>query len=201
MNVLTRKIPAYYYNKSNLIRLVLFTAFFDLIFINIYKPFSSLTWYPVSEFKFFIFSSLVILTGVLAVAISRVIMYFYTKKHTLNYLEYGIWIVLEIFFLSTFYTVYSCFLRPERDVMETFWEASENTSLILLLPYAILMLYFSWRDKEQKLHKLFRSGFRRTRRIIRRIRLCSRRKYPHLYLPRRGTSKLSRIPFLRERNG
>mgnify|MGYP006958762839 CR=1 FL=1 len=56
MNVLTRKIPAYYYDKSNLIRLVLFTAFFDLIFINIYKPFSSLTWYPVSEFKFFIFS-------------------------------------------------------------------------------------------------------------------------------------------------
>ena len=87
MNVLTRKIPAYYYDKSNLIRLVLFTAFFDLIFINIYKPFSSLTWYPVSEFKFFIFSSLVILTGVLAVAISRVIMYFYTKKHTLNYMD------------------------------------------------------------------------------------------------------------------
>lgn len=47
MNVLIRKIPAYYYEKSNLIRLVLFTAFFDLIFINIYKPFSSLTWYPV----------------------------------------------------------------------------------------------------------------------------------------------------------
>ena len=38
--------------------------------------------------------------------------------------------------------------------METFWEASENTSLILLLPYAILMLYFSWRDKEQKLQML-----------------------------------------------
>lgn len=72
--MLTRKIPAYYYEKSNLIRLVLFTAFFDLIFINIYKPFSSLTWYPVSEFKFFLFSSLVILTGVLAVAISRFIM-------------------------------------------------------------------------------------------------------------------------------
>ena len=133
--------------------MVLFTAFFDLIFINIYKPFSSLTWYPVSEFKFFLFSSLVILTGLLTVAISRVIMYFYTKKHALNCIEYGIWIVLEIFFLSTFYTVYSCVLRPEREVMETFWEASENTSLILLLPYAILMLYFSWRDKEQKLQR------------------------------------------------
>ena len=38
--------------------------------------------------------------------------------------------------------------------METFGEASENTSLILLLPYAILMLYFSWRVEEQKLQML-----------------------------------------------
>ena len=49
MNALTRKIPTFHYEKSNLLRLVLFTAVFDLIFINLYKPFSSLTWYPVSE--------------------------------------------------------------------------------------------------------------------------------------------------------
>lgn len=151
MNVLTRKIPTFHYEKSNLLRLVLFTAVFDLVFINIYKPFSSLTWYPVSEFKFFLFSSLVILTGVLVVAISRVIMYYYTKRHTLNYLEYAIWIASEIFFMSLFYTTYSAYLRPERDVMEIFMESTENTFLVLLLPYAILMLYFSWRDKEQKL--------------------------------------------------
>lgn len=114
MNVLTRKIPDYYYEKSNLIRLVLFTAFFDLIFINIYKPFSSLTWYPVSEFKFFLFSSLVILTGLLTVAISRVIMYFYTKKHALNCIEYGIWIVLEIFFFIDFlHGLLLCFTTRE----------------------------------------------------------------------------------------
>lgn len=154
MNVLTRKIPAYHYERSNLIRLVLFTAFFDLIFINIYKPFSSLTWYPVSEFKFFLFSSLVILTGVLVVAISRIIMYYYTRKHSINYLEYGIWIVSEIFFMSLFYTVYSVSLKKEADILEVFSESAENTTLVLLLPYAILMLYFSWRDKEQKLRMI-----------------------------------------------
>lgn len=154
MNVLTRKIPAYHYERSNLIRLVLFTAFFDLIFINIYKPFSSLTWYPVSEFKFFLFSSLVILTGVLVVAISRIIMYYYTKKHSINYLEYGIWIVSEIFFMSLFYTIYSVSLKKEADILEVFSESAENTTLVLLLPYAILMLYFSWRDKEQKLRMI-----------------------------------------------
>lgn len=154
MNVLTRKIPTYHYERSNLIRLVLFTAFFDLIFINIYKPFSSLTWYPVSEFKFFLFSSLVILTGVLVVAVSRVIMYYYTRKHAINMLEYGIWIVSEIFFMSLFYTIYSVSLKKEADILEVFRVSAENTTLVLLLPYAILMLYFSWRDKGQKLQMI-----------------------------------------------
>lgn len=46
--------------KSNIVRLILLTAFFALVFINIYKPFSSSSWYRVSEFKFFVFSSLII---------------------------------------------------------------------------------------------------------------------------------------------
>lgn len=154
MNIWSRKVPGYYYEKSNLIRLVIFTAIFDLVFINLYKPFSSLTWYPVSEFKFFIFSSLVILTGVLVVVISRMFMYYFTRLHALNYLQYGLWIIAEILFLSLFYTSYSIYLKPERDTMEVFLDATENTFLVLLLPYAILMLYFSWRDKEQKLRMI-----------------------------------------------
>lgn len=114
MNVLTRKIPDYYYEKSNLIRLVLFTAFFDLIFINIYKPFSSLTWYPVSEFKFFLFSSLVILTGLLTVAISRVIMYFLHEEacsqlHRVRDLD----CVGNLFFIDFLHGLLLCFTTRE----------------------------------------------------------------------------------------
>ena len=71
MGMLGHKIPGYIYEKSNIVRLILLTAFFALVFINIYKPFSSSNWYRVSEFKFFVFSSLIILTGVLVVVISR----------------------------------------------------------------------------------------------------------------------------------
>ena len=56
MGMLGHKIPAYIYEKSNIVRLVLLTALFALVFINIYKPFSSSNWYPVSEFKFFVFA-------------------------------------------------------------------------------------------------------------------------------------------------
>ncbi len=150
----SNNIPNYIYEKSNIVRLILLTAFFALIFINIYKPFSSESWYKVSEFKFFLFSSLIILTGVLVVVISRIIMYYYGKKHTISYSAYAIWILLEIFFMALFYTVYTLVLSPKREYLAVFKESVVNTSLVLLLPYAALHLYFSYREKERQLQLL-----------------------------------------------
>ncbi|MDR2058029.1 MAG: LytTR family transcriptional regulator [Dysgonamonadaceae bacterium] len=155
MNLLNQKIPAYLYEKSNLTRLVLFTALFALIFINIYKPFSSEHWYAgVTGFMFFVFSSLVILTGVLVVVISRIIMYYYAKQHVITYLTYGVWILAEIFFMALFYTIYVVSLRENAEIMKTFQESITNTSLVLLLPYAIFILYFSWQEKEKQLQQI-----------------------------------------------
>lgn len=154
MNFLKIKIPAYIYEKKNLIRLVLLTAAFALVFINIYKPFSSENWYKVSQARFFFFSSLIILTGVLVVVISRIIMYYHTRHHTISYGTYFIWILIEIAAMSVFYTFYTLYLNPEKDLMVTFKSSSINTSLVLLLPYSVLWLYFSLQDKVQKLEVL-----------------------------------------------
>ncbi len=154
MNFLKITIPAYLYEKKNLIREVLLTAAFALVFINIYKPFSSANWYNVSQFKFFLFSSLIILTGVLVVVISRIIMYYYGKRHTITYWQYGVWILIEIAAMSTFYTLYSLTLDSDVDIVETFRSSVKNTSLVLLIPYACLTLYFSWQDKIRRLEIL-----------------------------------------------
>jgi hypothetical protein len=155
MDLLNQKIPAYLYEKSNLIRLVLFTALFALVFINIYKPFSSEHWYPdVTGFMFFVFSSIIILTGVLVVVISRIILYYYAKNHTITYLNYGLWILAEIFFMALFYTIYVMSIRKNAEIMQVFQESIVNTSLVLLLPYAMLTLYFSWQEKEKKLRQI-----------------------------------------------
>lgn len=79
-----QKIPSYIYGKQNIVRLILWTALFALVFINIYKPFSSTSWYKVSEFKFFVFSSLIILTGVLVVVLSRIILFHWGKRHAIT---------------------------------------------------------------------------------------------------------------------
>ena len=82
MGMWDKNIPTYIYDKQHIVQLILWTAFFALVFINIYKPFSSSSWYNVSEFKFFVFSSLIILTGVLVVVLSRIVMFHWGKPHT-----------------------------------------------------------------------------------------------------------------------
>jgi len=114
--------------------------------------------YPhISDFKYFFFSSLIILTGMLVVVVSRLIMLAYTKKNDLYLWQYLIWILVEIVAMSLFYTLFSKYIPKEgldRDILEIFRQSTINTSLVLLLPYAILWLYFSWRDKNNLLEKL-----------------------------------------------
>ena len=151
MGLWDKNIPTYIYDKQHIVQLILWTAFFALVFINIYKPFSSSSWYDISEFKFFVFSSLIILTGVLVVVLSRIIMFHWGKRHAISNGSYAIWILLEIFFMSLFYTIYTLVLNPERDYMDVFENSTINTSLVLLLPYSVLHFYFSYKDKERRL--------------------------------------------------
>ena len=120
-------IPKYINEKHNIVKLVSLTALFALIFINIYKPFSSESWYEVSDFMFFVYSSLIILTGVLVVIISRIIMYFYNRKHEISYSLYVFWVILEIIFMSLFYTIYTLSVKDGADIMETFKNSIINT--------------------------------------------------------------------------
>jgi DNA-binding LytR/AlgR family response regulator len=154
MNIFGQKVPAYVYARKNTIGLVIYTALFALVFINIYKPFSSFSWYKVSEFNFLAYSSIIILTGVLVVVVSRIVMYYWGRKHEIGLGAYIFWVLLEIFFMSLFYTVYTAYLNPGRDYLGIFRESLVNTSLVLLLPYAVLHLYFAYKDNERKLSQM-----------------------------------------------
>ncbi len=152
------KIPVYLYEKTNIVRLILLTASFALLFINIFQPFGSRVWYPnISEFKYFFFSSLIILTGMLVVVISRLIMLAYTRKNSIEYWQYGLWVLSEILAMSLFFSLFAKFIPKEgasRQFADIFHQSVINTSLVLLLPYSILWLYFSWRDKNSLLEKI-----------------------------------------------
>jgi len=153
---LSKKIPAYLTEKQNIVRLILFTAAFALVFINFYSPFNMESFYRVTRLKFFLYSSAVILTGVLVVVISRIIMYQLVKrgKEILVY-QYIVWSLAEALCMALFYTFYELvILHDPRPFIEAFKKSASNTALVLLLPYSVLWLYFSWADKKKKLLEL-----------------------------------------------
>lgn len=150
-----KPLPHYLFEKKNIVRLILFTAAFALVFINLYSPFGADKWFDVTRLEFFSYSSLVILTGVLVVVISRIIMYQICKVHVINLLQYLAWIVAEIIVMAMFYALFEKFvLKDFREFTELIKMSAENTALVLLLPYSVSWLYFSWQDKKMQIERL-----------------------------------------------
>jgi hypothetical protein len=155
-----KSVDDYLINKANLVKLIAFTAVFALCFINIYRPFNSENWYHVSPIKYFLFSFLLVLTGILVIAFSRFLMYRFVHRYSLYYIEYALWIIAEIVVLSGFYTLYTIAVNDHlswwswEDVLEVFKNANINTVLVIVLPYAVSWLYFSYDDKKTRLRMM-----------------------------------------------
>jgi hypothetical protein len=152
---LKTEIPDFLTEKGNITRLILFTAAFSLVFINVYAPFDVQSAFKLSSWELFVYSSLVILAGVMMVVISRVLMYQVSKKKDLTYLQYFTWILVEICSMALFYTLVEKFmLQDPRFFPELLKISIQNTAWMLLLPYSASWLYFSWVDKKMKLEAL-----------------------------------------------
>lgn len=154
---LTQKLPKYITTKRNIALLVIYTSGFALLFINIYAPFGVETWYDISKLELFFFSSLIILTGVLVVAFSRIIMYqrIHRKKKEINIGQYLVWVAAEIVSMSMFYSLFELLiLHDTRSFLLMYRIALTNTTLVLSLPYAVLWLYFAHDHTQRLLSKI-----------------------------------------------
>jgi hypothetical protein len=164
-----QKIPAYITDKKNIVRLIIFTAAFALIFINLYSPFgvNNRIIKAAEQFNLenldmllFISSSMIILTGVLVVVVSRVILYHLTRRRgPVTLAQYLVWLGVEVFSMALFYALYErIILDDQRSFMISFKISVQNTALVLLLPYSAMWLYFSWSDKNKQLERLREAG-------------------------------------------
>lgn len=156
MDFLSQFIPRYLLTKRNQIILVTSAAAFALFFIIVYQPFGVLQWgrERVSEFMFVIYSLLIVLLGMSIVAISRVIMYYRTKKHEISILNYAIWVFVELAIMAIVYTICSILADVQEDIWVAFKSALQNTSLILLIPYIICITTFTLQDKNERLRQI-----------------------------------------------
>ncbi|MCF0191737.1 MAG: LytTR family transcriptional regulator DNA-binding domain-containing protein [Marinilabiliaceae bacterium] len=154
--------PRYLLKKENIIKLILLTAVFALLFINVFQPFNSRSWLPeMSEFKYFLLSSLLVFVGMAVVAVSRIILYrVYGKpRKPLLLLAYVMWVACEVLAMAiTFAVIEKLCFADQRDFFNLLKISLGNTACVLLLPYSILWLYFSWDDKNERLKRIQEAG-------------------------------------------
>jgi len=150
-----KPIPAYLTAKHNIVQLILFTAVFALFFINVYEPFGVNVWFSITRWQLLFYSSLIKLTGVLIVVLSRIIMYYRSRRKSLNYWQYLLWVLAEVIFMSLFYSLYiKLILHDQRFFPDLIKLSIQNTALLLLLPYSVSWLYFSWKEKNLEIAEM-----------------------------------------------
>lgn len=152
-------IPSYLTAKSNIVRHILFTAVFALVFINTYAPFGVETWFQFNQPELLFYSSLLILIGILVVVASRIMMYKYCKRKDIHLLGYLGWVAAEITAMAFVYTILLKYVVDDpRDMLAMFKKTVQVTALVLLLPYAILWMYFALREKNKLLARISSQG-------------------------------------------
>lgn len=153
---LRQSVPEYLTTRKNTIIQIAFTAIFALVFIVAYRPFGYDNWYGnIGNLKLFGGTIAVVLVGMVVIILSRIYMYFFQKTHEVTLAAYIWFIVSEIILLGAFYTSLEIFiLEDKRTAFSLFFNAVQNTSLILLIPYTICILFFAWNDIKRKLEQV-----------------------------------------------
>lgn len=161
---LFKKVPKFMLEKRNQIIMVLFVSIFAIAFINIFNPFDSKAWIKgtdITETKYFLWSTLLVLIGMIVIAVSRIIMYQFSRRpdHKITILKYIIWVFIEVLLLSGSFTILALIVRnnlslPTNDPMIIFTTAIQNTIYIIFIPYLLCIMYLSYQDKNAKLKEL-----------------------------------------------
>lgn len=157
-------IPSFIYKKSNQIAMIIFVPIFALLFITIYRPLNFehidedtglLTWLNISrEVLVQLITLGFIFVGMAVVAVSRWIMYVYTRKRELSYIQYISWVAFEILIMALIFTIAALFTDTPKPVTTLFYNSLVKTILILLIPYVMCYIYFIWQERVAQLRHI-----------------------------------------------
>jgi DNA-binding LytR/AlgR family response regulator len=150
---LRQSVPDYLTSRKNTIIQIFFTAIFAFAFIVTYRPFGYDNWYGnIGDMKLMAGAAVVVLLGMVVIIITRIIMFFLKHTHEITLAVYIWMIAAEIMLLGVFYTALEkVILHDVRSALSLFFNAVQNTSLILLIPYTLSILFFAWKDIKRKL--------------------------------------------------
>ena len=101
---MNRKLPEYLLGKYQLIGTVTFSVLFAVVFLNMSIPFSETAWLGLGDSAMFLYTLIFGALAVIALIISRMLMYRSKTVFEMTYVEYTLWCIAEIVVISGLYT-------------------------------------------------------------------------------------------------
>ena len=153
---MNRKLPEYLLGKYQLIGTVTFSVLFAVVFLNMSIPFSETAWLGLGDSAMFLYTLIFGALAVIALIISRMLMYRSKKVFEMTYVEYTLWCIAEIVVISGLYTWISTDIAaPHTDIpLKVFGRALNNGIIALGIPYLIAGMYFAIIDKNNTIRLL-----------------------------------------------
>ncbi len=151
-----KELPKFLLNRRYLIGSVFFILTFSVLFMAIYSPFSSTAWFSLTNLEDFGMTAAFYLVALSIMFISKLIMYNSQSQINFTLWKYILWIVVEVFIISIFYThfTYVFVTSTDESAVNIMSKSFGCTLLIIAIPYTILTLYAAYKSKAEELQML-----------------------------------------------
>lgn len=148
---MTKLISPYLTEKGQIVGTVTFTVMFAVIYLNIYSPISTTTWFELNRSIYFFFTIGFITVSAGILVMSRVVMYKVRHIWKLTIPKYILWLVVDVFLITFFYTYVTFFLIDSEHLnfFEIFKKAIIVVSTIIFVPHTIAWVYGFLNDKNK----------------------------------------------------
>ncbi len=134
---------------NNLITSLTFAILYALVFLVIYSPYSDTAWFGVAKSERFMLTSTFVITSVSFLVLSRMLMYFITRRIlTMTYSKYVLWLATEIILIGVFYSYLSKDFVGLSEYTFSFIVSKSIivTTMALGVPYTVSALWLTLKD-------------------------------------------------------
>ncbi len=148
------EVPKFLLRKKYLLETVLFVALFSFIFMAIYKPFSATAWLGFVPLAKFLWTLAFYLVAIVVMLVSKYLLYRFLAARRVQMHTYLGWIAVEFLLITLLYILFTSLIEGAEKMMTFGWvlRVFLCVSLILAIPYALITLYMSYREKNEELN-------------------------------------------------
>ena len=156
-------VPKQILQKRFLLRAVLFVSLFSMLFMALYQPTFTYTttWFGFHTWKQTGVTALFYFVAISTLVISKLLLYRFSRNHTVTARRMLLWHILEFLAIATEYYFFSVYFRlGSVEIPQLLIRIPLCVALILAIPYTIVWFYAQYKAKKEEL-ELFKVTHKR----------------------------------------